>query len=125
MAVIDDRPGPYFDACASLTFSPDSAHYAYHAQRGGKDFIVYDGQIQAAHDDVSPPAFSPDSKHLAYSVRDGVQTRLVVDKTISQEVFDGLSRDKKPIFDSPTHLHTLAFRGTEVFRLEIDLPEEK
>src|SRR5207253_2746705 len=58
---------------ASISFSPDSRHYAYAADGGGQSVLIYDGEERMKHPAIvnTPILFSPDSRHVAYSAGDG------------------------------------------------------
>ena len=61
------------------SFSPDSRHFVYMAQKDGKWRVVVDGKEGNAYDGVSIPAFSPDSRHLAYAALSQKTWMIVVD----------------------------------------------
>jgi len=67
----------------SLTVSPDGKHFAYMARRGGKWFVVIDGE--------------------------------------EGKEYDGFLLGSKLVFDSPKSFHTLAIRGIEIFRVEVQI----
>jgi hypothetical protein len=121
----------------SLVFSPDSRRVAYVARRGGKELVVVDGVegneyggIQARPGFGPTPGvlgvlegslvFSPDSRHVAYLARRGDKQFLVVDGVEGKE-YEGFLSGSRLVFDSPTQLHALAFRGGEFFRVEMEI----
>ncbi len=55
-------PGPEYDYLDSLTFSPDSKHVAYEAQKGKKLLAVLDSQPGVEYDRISlaGPVFGPE-----------------------------------------------------------------
>ena len=65
----------------SLTFSPDSKHFAYIAKRDEKYFVVLDGKEEREYDLINPFSltFSPNSKHLAYAAKRNGQFFVVLD----------------------------------------------
>jgi hypothetical protein len=63
---------------------------------------------------------SPDSKHLAYGARRGEKLFVVVDGKEGKE-YDFFLCGSKFVFDSPKSFHTLAFRGIEIFRVEVEI----
>lgn len=79
---IDGRPGPVFDEVSNFVFSPDGAHFAYWARRGGRGEIVRDGRTITKPGPARPAPlrFSPDSQHLVLVVEaDDEHQALVVD----------------------------------------------
>jgi hypothetical protein len=95
--VIDDKPGPEFDAAQGYTrraYSRDGKHLCYIATKGRREFLVVDGREIDSTDSYIPdwptfstfdtfydlpPFFSPDDKHIIYMVQDGGRTCLCVD----------------------------------------------
>ena len=67
---------------------------------------------------------SPDSKRVAYGawLWLGGKQLVVVDGVKGKE-YDGILKGSELIFDSPRLLHTLALRGNEIFRVEIEIVE--
>jgi hypothetical protein len=106
----------------SLTVSPDSKHLAYVARRGEKLFVVVDGKEGKEYDGIGAGTliFSPDSKHLAYVAIRGEKRFVVVDGKEGKE-YDFFLCGSKFVFDSPKSFHTLAFRGIEIFRVEVEI----
>lgn len=70
------------------TFSPDSKHLAYAAERDGKFFVVTDGKAGPAYDWVIATVFSPDSKRLAYVAGKNNKKFVVVDGVEDPLQFD-------------------------------------
>jgi len=56
-------------------------------------------------------------KALPYSVQ---KWFVVVDGKEGKE-YDGFLRGSELVFDSPKSFHTLAFRGIEIFRVEVQI----
>jgi len=67
------------------------------------------------------PTFSPDSRHLAYATVLGGKFAIAVDGVKGKGYNDLLS--SRLVFDGPRSLHTVALRGNEVFRVEIEIVE--
>lgn len=93
-----------------FTFSPDSKHIAYKAgeKRGGKIFVVLDGEKGKSYDDIGPIVFSPNSEHLAYMAKEGIEGFLVFDG-VEGKKYDYFSASyadgtKSPVF-SPDSEH--------------------
>ncbi|HOK09764.1 MAG TPA: hypothetical protein PLJ10_08900, partial [Candidatus Hydrogenedens sp.] len=109
----------------SLIFSPDSRRVAYSAKRGDKWVVVVDGVEGKEYDGIGAGSliFSPDSRRVAYSAKRGGKWVVVVDGVEGKE-YGVVLTGSNLVFDSPTHLHTLAGRGNEVFLLEIDIVEK-
>ena len=59
---------------------------AYVAEKGGKRFIVLDGQPGTEYDVVGTPVFSPDGKRLAYAARKGEKWFVVVDRSAGRGI---------------------------------------
>ncbi len=76
-AIIDGQEGPEYEAkwVAGPIFSPDSRRTAYVGQRGGREFVVLDGNELTQHDYVDGIRldFSPDSRRLAYIAERGTE----------------------------------------------------
>ena len=62
-------------------FSPDGKRVAYSARKGGRWFVVVDGQAGPEYDGImaGTPVFSPDGKRLAYVPEKGGKWLVVVD----------------------------------------------
>jgi len=65
---------------------------------------------------------STDSKRVAYVAECGDKYFMVVDGVEGKE-YDGITRGRCLVFDSPTKLHTLAVRDSEFFLVEIEITE--
>lgn len=72
--VVDGRPGPTFDSIESPTFSPDSKHIAFFAQRAGRWSLVKDATETPLTGTPDRLSFSPGGRHLAWleQTRDGL-----------------------------------------------------
>lgn len=66
---------------------------------------------------------SPNSKRVAYMAERRGEWFVVVDGVEGKE-YDTFIRGSKLVFDSPNLFHTLAFRGREIFRVEVEIVEE-
>jgi hypothetical protein len=64
---------------SKLLFSPDSKRLAYSAGKGGKVFLVVDGQADSPCDAVGYFAFSSDSKHILCLTRTEERCFILVD----------------------------------------------
>ncbi|MCC6794079.1 MAG: hypothetical protein IT366_03095 [Candidatus Hydrogenedentes bacterium] len=78
-----------------LTFSPDSHHFAYAANRGGKHIFVCDGSERARHGAITnaPVAFSPDSTHFAYAAEENGKQFIMLDGS-PLELLHGITGDR-------------------------------
>jgi hypothetical protein len=107
-----------------LFFSPDSQRLAYRASQAREiEFVVVDGiqSIRYQLVDVGNPIFSPDSKHFAYwAAPASGKWHVFVDKAYS-DAYDEPVFGSKLVFDGPDTLHALAVRGSEMFRVEIEI----
>ncbi|MDW8026564.1 MAG: hypothetical protein RMK18_11970, partial [Armatimonadota bacterium] len=101
----------------------DSKRFAYEARRGGKEFVVVDGEEGKEYDGIGTLIFSPDSKHLAYGAERGKKQFVVVDGVEGKE-YDCFLRGSKLVFDSPNRLHSLAVRGDKIFLVEVEIVEQ-
>jgi len=129
--VTDGTDGPEHDRIGqgSVVFSPDSKRLAYIARRGRDpfvQFVVVDGVPGKPYDGIvgSGLAFSPDSKHVVYGTGRGGKGFVVVDGHECRE-YDGFLRGAYFVFDSPTSFHTLAPRGDEIFRVDVEIAEQE
>jgi Tol biopolymer transport system component len=127
MVVADGKEEGDYEEIAWLWFSPDSRHVAYRAKRGKKQFAVVDGHKGKPYDLLFAPTFSPDCRRVAYFADDTGKTFVVVDGV------EGRAKEYsfcvgQVVFDGPNRLHTLAARtdkrGTELFRVEVEIPEK-
>ena len=105
---------------SSLAVSPDSKRVAYAAQRGFTQLVVVDGVEGKEYDAIGDPVFSPDSKRVAYGAWRGGRWWVVVDGVEGKE-YDGFMKGSRLVFDSPSQFHTLAQRGDEFLRVEIEI----
>jgi Tol biopolymer transport system component len=80
--VLNDKPGPEYDAVYDLQFSHDGGHFAYVAEVGKKYFAVIDGKQGLGSDVLSSPVLSKDGRHVAYSVMQDGKEFVVVDDAI-------------------------------------------
>jgi Tol biopolymer transport system component len=121
-----------FSPVNDLTFSPDSRHVAY-ISRGTETnwLVVLDGKLVRDYEGIAvSPVFSPDSKRLAFVIEHagksipvfGGQEGNGYDKILTWR--SALEDGGETIglgFDQKGVLHTLAIRGREILRLEIEL----
>jgi len=95
----------------SFRVSPDCKRIAYAATKGGKFFIVVDGQEdKTSYDNVSSPLFSPDSQRVAYTARDGDKVFVVVDGVESKRY----DRVGHPVFSDDSQ--RLAYTAQDGYR---------
>ena len=122
LVVVDGVEGKEFDGIGkgTLVFSPDSQRVAYVASRGGMQLVVADGVEGKEYDGAANPVFSPDSKRVAYGAQRGGKRLVVVDGVEGKEC-DGFLSGSRLVFDSPSQLHTLAVRGGEFLRVEVEI----
>lgn len=125
--VVDGVEGQPHGLIETIVWSPDSKRLAYVAGREAsfwtnvgtppKWFVVVDGVEYTGikHGQVSPPIFSPDSRHVAYKV----DKRIVMDGRVSGEHLD---TELGPLIFANGLLRTVAFRGAELVRVEVDCP---
>ncbi|HOK09763.1 MAG TPA: hypothetical protein PLJ10_08895, partial [Candidatus Hydrogenedens sp.] len=75
----------------SPIFSADSRRVAYSAKRGGKWFVVVDGEEGKEYDGIGAGSliFSPDSRRVMYSAGRGNKRFVVVDGEESKG-YDGI-----------------------------------
>ena len=106
----------------SLIVSPDGKRLAYVVQRGGKWLVVVMGVAGKEYDGIGRGSlvFSPDSKRVAYGAGRGGKWLVVVDGVEGKE-YDGFLKGSRLVFDSPSQLHTLAVRGNEFLRVELEV----
>ncbi len=80
--VIDGEAGPEYDIVRQFVFSPDGRGHAYTAQqgaRGGRHFVIVDGQESGGYEGIEiPPFFSPNGSRYAYVGREGREEHRVV-----------------------------------------------
>ena len=130
LAVVDGVEGKEYDGIGvGNVFSPDSKRVAYAAQRGdkwwvilGKWWVVVDGVAGKEYDGIEAGSlvFSPDSKRVAYAPRRGGKRSVAVDGVEGKE-YDGFLKGSRLVFDGPSQLHTLALRGGEILRVEVEV----
>ena len=72
----------------------------------------------------SRPAFSPDGRHLAYLAWRGDKRCVVVDG-VEGQAYDGIPLYSKCVFVDSHSLHTIAYRGGEFFRVEVQIAEKQ
>jgi len=124
--VVDGAEGSAYDSIVkgSLVYSPDSEHLAYVALRDGRRFVVLDGKRGSDYEEILGPLFSPDGRHLAYAASAGGDAVIVVDEvpvTLERSTFPSFAR---LAFDSRSHLHTLAQRGHDLLRVEVEIAQQ-
>jgi roadblock/LC7 domain-containing protein len=122
--VVDGAGGKEFDGIMAGTpvFSPDSKRVAYAAERGDKWVVVVDGAEGKEFDGImaGTPVFSPDSKRVAYAPERGNKRMAVVDGVEGKE-YEAFLKGSRLVFDSPSQFHTLALRGDEFLRVEVEI----
>ena len=96
-AVQEERLGPVPDGVLNqcTLLSKDGCHVAMVVRRGGKEFVVVDGQPGPIYDDIRDHMFSPDCKRVAYKAKNGGKWLVVVDGQPGPE-YDEIRT--KPIF---------------------------
>jgi hypothetical protein len=118
---VDGVEGKEYDGVGGVVFSPDSQRVAYMARRGDKVLVVMDGVEGKEYDAIGVyPVFSPDSKRVAYEAKRGGKQLVAVDGVEGKE-YDRFLEGSRLVFDSPSQLHTLARRGNEILRVEIEI----
>ena len=122
--VVDSIEGSHYTRIDESTFcfSPDNRRFAYQASSQGKLFVVLDGDPRESSDNfpgLCVPLFSPDSRDVAYFARSGDNYCIVVGKERVGQ-YDGLIEGAKVVWDDASHLHTVAFRDRELFRVSIE-----
>jgi len=67
----------------TLSFSPDSKHFAYAATDNGQSVLVYDGEELSRMASIlnNVIAFSPDSSHIAFEAMENNQQFMVLDQS--------------------------------------------
>ena len=131
--MVDEVKGTeYAGIVSEIVFSSDSKRMAYWAaqsdadRRWGSYFVVADGVEGNSYGGaLGSPVFSPDSKHVAYTASSGEICFIVVDGIEGENCSGFVGTGKLPelIFDSPTVLHTMALRGNELYRVEVEIME--
>ena len=97
--------------------------YAQKEREGeGIKLLTREVSLGKIHPDiiVETLTVSPDSKHFAYVAVRGKKQFVVVDGKEGKE-YDGFLLGSKLVFDSPKSFHTLARRGIEIFRVEVEI----
>ena len=81
LPVREERLGPVPDGVLNqcTLLSKDGCHVAMVVRRGGKEFVVVDGQPGPIYDDIRDHMFSPDCKRVAYKAKNGGKWLVVVD----------------------------------------------
>jgi hypothetical protein len=109
-----------------VLFSPDSERVAYVAQTSGPrqpwQSLVVNG-IKGKERGLIPMcsvAFSPDSKSIAYVVVGTEKSALVVDGVVAKE-YDYFPKHSQIVFDGPKRFRTIAVRGGEALRVEVQI----
>ncbi|MDY6904822.1 MAG: hypothetical protein SWH61_09050 [Thermodesulfobacteriota bacterium] len=81
--IIDGIANPAFDLVSTVTFSPDSKHYAYIGINQNpyvdKQVVIQDGKKGPTFQKIASPVFSPDSSHLAYPAFSEGSWKMVLD----------------------------------------------
>ena len=127
--VVNGEQGKQYDSILKGTpiFSPDSKRLAYGARVDAEQFVVVDGEEGKRYDLIldSSLVFSPDSKRLAYIAANQKNVMVVVDG-VETKAYGGVFYGTRPVFDSPTRLHTLLRSGSdlEATLVEVDIVEE-
>jgi hypothetical protein len=105
-----------------MKFSGDGKHVVYAAKRGEKWVAVLDGVEGREYDDILAGSVmvSPDGAHVAYLARREAKWLVAVDGAESAE-YDRLINPGCLLFDSPTKLHALLARGSEIFLIDIEV----
>lgn len=109
----------------SLVFSANGKRVAYVAKRGEKWLVVVDEVAGEEYDSIGRDgvAFSPESDQVACLARRRDRWLVVVDGVEGAE-YDWFFREAKLGFDTPKSFHTLAGRGNELLRVEIEIVQE-
>ena len=89
MFVVDDTPGPGYDAVVAPEFSQDGAHFGYVAKQGAQEFYVIDGKEGPHYDMTAALSFSASGRRYAYAAGKGGKQMLVVDGK-AYKPFDGV-----------------------------------
>ena len=82
--VVDGIMGNTYDAVDVPVLSPDGAHAAYGARRGGQSFVVWDGKEQKPFDAVGKISFSPDSRFLVYEAVLNKKAMMVLNASVGK-----------------------------------------
>ena len=111
------------DVTASTT-SRDGCHVAFVVAKGGKGFVVIDGQAGPAYDGIAggSPVFSPDGQRVAYGAQKGGKQLVVIDGRPGPE-YDGIVKGG-PVFRSDGTLEYLAVKAGTLVRVK-HVPVEK
>ena len=109
-----------------LAFSKDGGRMAYVGRRGGKDFVILDGEAGAKYDAIANLGFTPDGRHVVYTARRAGKSLVVVDGVESRE-YDAFvparehEREGHLNVEDNTSLSILARRGPELLRVEVEI----
>jgi hypothetical protein len=112
-----------------LAFSKDGGRVAYVGRKGGKEFVVLDGQAGARYDRVANLNFTPDGRHVVYTARRAGKSLVVVDGAESPE-YDAFippgqyDPEGHLNLDGDSTLSVLVRRGAEFLRVEIEIAAE-
>jgi hypothetical protein len=103
----------------TLSFSPDSRHFAYAGGVGGEHILFYDGEARGRHQGILnwPLTFSPDSAQLAYGAEENGRQFIVLNwKPLGRHY--GVCSDRTFSLDS-TQFAYVAMETPESFQLVV------
>ena len=132
--LVDGKPVPGYDDVAwhSLVFSANGRHFAFVANKDGKQVCVLDGISgqefekvgRMGTDSGSALAFSPDGQHLGYAARENGKWRVVLDGVVGPEFDDVngmmLTRYRKMVLNGFPQWERETYGGSDCLQFSAD-----
>jgi Tol biopolymer transport system component len=106
----------------SISFSPDSEHFAYACRKNrcfssSQDLLIYDGEVKAKHHLITnlPIIFSHDSQRFAYGVEGSSKKQFLVVDEKKLQPCDGLPPIAPSFSPDSQHIAYIASNGCHYF----------